>query len=221
MPATSSGVKRTFIAPRFSPTRSMRLVPGIAGRRARLIRHLAVEQREFALHRGDRVHRMGALDALGACLAEPEKTHLTLFDKPAHRADRVLDRHTRVDPLLVIEVDRIDPEPLEARLAGLLDIFGAAVDAARAAVLAEFGREYDVVAPPLGQGCQRPAKQLLVLAQPIGVRAVEKIDAKLDRPLQKWHRRVVVARPVGPGQRHAAEPDRRNLEPVAAEPAAL
>ncbi len=52
--------------------------------------------------------------------------------RPAgHRADRVLDRHIGVDAVLVIEVDDIDAEPLQAGLAGLLHIFGAAVDAVR------------------------------------------------------------------------------------------
>ena len=41
----------------------------VAGQLARLGRLLAVEQREFALHRGDRVDRMAAPDALGPRLA--------------------------------------------------------------------------------------------------------------------------------------------------------
>src|SRR5438105_2118092 len=109
------------------------------------------------------MHRMGAADALGPRLAQPQKTRLALLDQPAHRADRVLDGHRRIDPVLEIDIDGIDAEPLQARLARLLDIFGAAVDAAGAAILAEFGGEHDLVAPAL----QRAPEQLLILPKPI------------------------------------------------------
>src|SRR5437763_1136475 len=124
----------------------------IARRLARFLRLLAVEQRIFALHGGDRVYRMGTPDALGVCLAEPEMAHLALLDEAAHRADRVLDRHAGVDAVLVIEVDRVDAEPLQADLARLLHVFGAAVDAIGAAGLAglaEFGGDDDLVMQPL------------------------------------------------------------------------
>ena len=91
----------------------------ILDRLARLGRLLAIEQREFALHRGDRVDRMGPPEPLRPRLAEPDKPHLAALDEPAHRADRLLDRHVGIDPVLVIEVDHIEPEPLQARVAGL------------------------------------------------------------------------------------------------------
>ena len=81
-----------------------------------------VEQREFALHRGDRVGGVGPPDALRPGLAQPQKPDLALLDEPRHCADRLLDRHRRIDPVLVIEIDDIDAEPLQARLAGLGDI---------------------------------------------------------------------------------------------------
>src|SRR5438045_4766391 len=114
---------------------------------------------------------MSSADALRPGLAQAEMPDLALFDEPRHCADRILDRHRLIDPVLVIEIDDIDPEPLEARIACLRDIGGAAVDAvgaARLAGLAEFGRDHDAVAPAL----QCPAEQFLVLAPPIHVRAV-------------------------------------------------
>src|SRR5438128_1190730 len=119
---------------------------------------------------------MGAPDALGPGLAQAQKADLAVLDQPGHGADRLLDRHRRIDAVLIVEVDGFDAEPLEARLAGLSDIGGAAVDAvgaARPAGLAEFAGEHDAVAPAL----KRPAKQLLVLTPAIHVRAVEVIDA--------------------------------------------
>src|SRR6266849_4432826 len=105
---------------------------------------------------------MGAPDAFRPRLAQPEKAYLALFDEPRHRTHGLLDRHRRIDPVLIIEIDDIDPEPLQARLAGLGDIGGAAVDAvgpARAAGLTEFGGDHDAVAPAL----KCAAEQFLVL----------------------------------------------------------
>src|SRR5947207_776952 len=192
----------------------------IARRLARFLRLLTIEQRIFALYRSDRMHRMGTADALGVRLAEAEMAHLALLDEAAHRTDRVLDRHARIDAVLVVEVDRVDPEPLQAGLAGLLHVFGAAVDAVGAAGLAglaEFGGDDDLVRPAL----QRAAEQFLVVAPAIHVRAVEMIDAELDRAPEQGLGCLVVARSVGAGQGHAAEPDRQYLRPVLAQPPPL
>src|SRR5437764_6831961 len=160
---------------------------------------------------------LGAADALGVRLAKPEMAHLALLDETAHRADRVLDRHVGIDAVLVIEVDRIDAEALQAGLAGLLHISGAAVDAIGAAGLsglAELGGDDDFVALGPRELAQRAAKQFLVMAPAIHVRAVEMIDAELDGAPQQGLGRLVVARAVSAGQRHAAEPDRQYLRPV-------
>src|SRR5437868_1238182 len=171
----------------------------IARRLARFLRLLTIEQRIFALHGGDRVYRMGAPDALGVRLAEPEVAHLSLLDDAAHRADRVLDRHARVDAVLVVEVDRVDPQPLQAGLAGLLHIVGAAVDAVSAAGLAglaEFGGDDDIVRPAF----EGAAEQLLIVAPAIHIRAVEMINAELDRALEQGLGGLVVARAIGARQ---------------------
>ena len=110
----------------------------------------AVEQRILGLHRRDRMHRMGAPDALGPRLRQAEEAHLALLDQPRHRADGVLDGHVGIDPVLIVEVDHVDAEALEARLAGRLHVLGAPVDRIRAALaahLAELGRQHDAVAP--------------------------------------------------------------------------
>jgi hypothetical protein len=50
--------------------------------------------------------------------------NLSLSDEIRHRAHRVFDGRVRINPVLVIEVDRFDSEPLQARLAGLAHISG-------------------------------------------------------------------------------------------------
>ncbi len=166
------------------------------------------------------MHLVRGADALGARLAQPEMADLALLDEPAHRPNRVLDRHFWIDPMLVIEIDLVDAEPLQAGLAGLLDVGRAAVDTVGAAGLAgltELGRDDDLVAPAL----QGAAEQFLVVAPAIHVRAVEMIDAEVGRALQQRLGGLVVARAVGAGKRHAAEPNRQHLGSVAADPAPL
>src|SRR5439155_15746363 len=98
-----------------------------------------------------RVGLMGAADGIGAGLAQAEVAHLALLHEPRHGADRVLDRHSGVDAVDVIEVDRLDAEPLEARLAGDRHVIRLAVDAAalaaRPADVAELRGDEILVAP--------------------------------------------------------------------------
>ena len=51
----------------------------------------------------------------------------TLLDQVLHRAGDVFDCHVRVYPVLIEQVDDIDPEPLERALDGFLDMFRPAV----------------------------------------------------------------------------------------------
>jgi hypothetical protein len=54
---------------------------------------------------------------------------LALGDELGHRADGLLDRHLGVDAVLVVEVDRLDAEALQRRLAARADVLGVAADA--------------------------------------------------------------------------------------------
>jgi hypothetical protein len=150
--------------------------------------------------------------------AEAEEAHLPRPDQLGHRADRLLDRHVRVDAVLVIEVDRLDAEPLEARLAGRADIIGVAAHAEEAAVLAadvaELGGEEDLVAAA-GDGA---ADQLLVAADAVHVGGVEEGDAASSA----WWM-VAIDSASSPaavefGHAHAAEADRRDFGPSRPQP---
>jgi len=72
-----------------------------------------------------------APDGRGCRLTEAEIADLALLDQAFHGADRVLDRHRRVDAMLVVEVDHVDAEALEARVAGLDDVVGRPLTVAR------------------------------------------------------------------------------------------
>ena len=66
---------------------------------------LARPQRVLALHRGHRLHGVRAADRLRARLGQAEVPHLARRDQVLDGAGDVLDRHVRVDAVLVEEVD--------------------------------------------------------------------------------------------------------------------
>ena len=98
-------------------------------RRQDLRLRLPPPQRVLALEGRDRLDRVRAADRLHARLGQAEVLHLALPDQLLHRAGHVLDRHVRVDAVLVEQVDAVGPEPLERRLDDLPDVLGPAVQA--------------------------------------------------------------------------------------------
>jgi hypothetical protein len=84
----------------------------------------APPQRVLALHRGDRLRtdRSGLLAGV---------------DEVLDGARDVLDRHVRVDPVLIEQVDRLDPQPARRCPHGLLDVLGAAGQSDLVALLVE------------------------------------------------------------------------------------
>jgi hypothetical protein len=101
----------------------------LARRGERLLGLDAIEERILVLHRRDRVDLVRAADRLRARFRQAERAHLAGFHQALHRADRILDRHVRIDAVLVIEVDDVDAEALQARIARAQHIVGGAVDA--------------------------------------------------------------------------------------------
>src|SRR3954453_6503132 len=91
--------------------------PELAHGRQDLGLGIARPQRVLGLQRGDRVNGVGATDRLGRGLRQPEVAHLAGLAELLHRPDRFPNRHRLVDPVLVVEVDVVDPEPFERRVA--------------------------------------------------------------------------------------------------------
>ena len=65
------------------------------------------------------MHLVRAANGLGRRLGQAEMAHLALAHEVRHRADRLFDRHLRIDAMLIIQIDDIDPEPLQRRVARL------------------------------------------------------------------------------------------------------
>ena len=188
----------------------------LEGRQDLLLR-LAPPERVLALQGRDRLDGVGAADRLHACLGEAEVPDLARLDQLLHGTGHVLDRHLRVDAVLVEEVDRVRPEPLERGVDAAPDRLGATVKTGDLPVLvgeSELRGDHDLVA----DGLERLADELLIVERPVHLGGVEEGLAAFDsRPGQVDH-----LRPVGNGQvalahPHAAEPDCRDLELVDSE----
>src|SRR6185295_14267660 len=177
---------------------------------------LAVHQGVFVLHRGDRVHLVRAPDGRRRGLGERDGAHLALLDQALHRADRVLDRHGGVDTVLVVEVDDVDAQALQARLARLHDVLGLAVHALlalRVLGLAELGGDDHALAAAL----QRLAEQRLVVAPAVHVRGVGEIDALVERVVDDADRLVVAGVAIDARHGHEAQAEGGYLDAALAE----
>ena len=133
-----------------------------------------------------------------------------------HGADGFLDRDVGIDAVLVIQVDDVDAEALQAGLAGFDDILGAAVDAvglAGALGLAELRRHHHAVAAAF----QGATEHLLVMAPAVHVGGVEMVHAGVDGVADQVFRHRVVGGAVDAGQRHAAQADGRDGQAALAE----
>lgn len=169
-------------------------------------------ERIFALQRAHRMDGMRAPDVRGPRFGESEKPYLAFTYQRAHRVCDLLDRHARIDAVLVQQVDAVGPEPAERCLGHLPDMFGAAVDADGFSVAdgkTEFRGNHHGIAFSL----ESTADKVLVHEWSVHFRRIEEVHPKLDGAVNGGNRfRVVELLAVGLAHAHAAEAKRRNLE---------
>jgi hypothetical protein len=103
---------------------------------------------------------MGASDRLGACLAQAKMPDLAFFDQALHGSCDILDRHLRIDTMLIEQIDTVNAQATQRVLGDLANVGGPAVETVRSRfeVVAEFGGDYDIVPQEL----QRLADQFLI-----------------------------------------------------------
>jgi len=65
------------------------------------------------LDRGDWLHSVCAADGLGSWFGKTEVLYLALLDEVLHCACNFFDWHARIDPVLIEEIDSLDPQSLE------------------------------------------------------------------------------------------------------------
>ena len=153
---------------------------------------------------------MGTANGLGTSLAQAERANFAFPDQLRHGADRILNGHGRIDPVLVVEIDDLDAQALEARLACAQDVFGPAIGdlAAPPAKVAELGRQNHLGATLL----DRLADEFFIMAEAVHVGGVEQRNAAIQGLMDQSYAVLIAARAVDAGERHAAQPDRRDFD---------
>ena len=79
---------------------------------------------------------MGPAQRSRAGLGQTQVADLAGLHQVGHGADGVLDRHVRIDAVLIQQVDVVGAEALQGRLDDFLDVLGPAVGAGGLAVRA-------------------------------------------------------------------------------------
>src|SRR5215469_2738890 len=187
--------------------------PQLAARRQNFVFGVARPQRVFGLQRRNRMDLRRAPQRFRCRLRQSDEPHLSFLHQPGHRAHRLLDRRIGIDPVLVIQVNRLHAKPAQTGVAALAHIFRLATHAARVWIIRiphdpEFRRQHNFFALP----ANRFPNQFLILERPVNVRRVEKIDSQLERPVNRRDRFLVVARAIKLRHPHTAEPNLRNRE---------
>ena len=114
----------------------------------RLLR-LSPPEGVFTLESHNPLHGVGATDRLHACFGQPEVLDLAFANQVLHRTRDILDRHIRVDAMLIEEIDSVGFETRERCVSHFADMRRAAVEARLFAVLElepELGRNHHVIA---------------------------------------------------------------------------
>ena len=198
----------------------------LAARGQHLLLDVPAPQRVFRFERRDRVHLVRAPDRLSARFRKREKAHFAALDEPRHRADRLFDRHRRIDAVQAVDVDVIDTEAFQALVAGLRHVIGMAAGERPAGRLATAPGEREIAElgpdeEALATAFDGLPDQLLVHAIAVGVGGDEKVHAQLERAVDRRQRLLVVGLAVADRHAHAAEPERGNFGTVATELACL
>ena len=146
---------------------------------------------------------MGPADGVGAGFGQADVADLALGHQLGERADGVLDGCVRVDPVLVVQVDVVDAEPLEGSLEGGADVGRAAVEVAGAAAgvgdHAELGGQHHLVAP----SADGPADELLVGERAVDLGGVDQGHPEVERSVDGADGLGVVGARAGVGGGHA------------------
>jgi len=110
----------------------------------------------------------------------------------------------------VVQVEVVDAEPGQRRLAVAADAVGAGIDV-HAVLVADdpdLAGQHHLVA----SAGDRPTDQFLVVAGAVAHRGVQQGDADLDRAVHGGDGLLVVGRAIGLGHAHAAQADRGHGE---------
>ena len=153
---------------------------------------------------------MRATDGFHACFRKAEVLHLALLNQVLHRSCYILDRHIRVNAVLIEQIDDVGLEPLERALDCFLDVLWPAIEGIPlASVLrirrpAELGCDHHLIA----EWSEGFAHEFFVGEWTVDFGGIEKCDAAFDRrPNQRDPLLLVDRWTVAKAQPHAAQPN--------------
>ena len=167
----------------------------------------AAHQRVLDLQRGDRVHRVRPADGVRPHLGQPDVPDVPGLDHLGDGPDGVLDRHLRVQPGRLVQVDVVGAEPgqrvgqrvLRHGRAGVVPDEGAR----RVPLPAEL--HLDEHALPADPAAQRVAQQQLVVAHAVEVAGVQQRDPGVQGGMDRGDALLVVGLAVDARHAHQAE----------------
>ena len=167
---------------------------------------IAAKQRVLSLQRGDRVDLRGPAQSIRCRFAEADVADLAFLNECGHGSDGFLDRSRGIDAMLVVEIDGLDAEPLQAAFASRPYVFGLAADTTVHRIReitddAEFGRDLELMPMMLDS----LADQDLVRVRAIHIGGVKKRDAQFERAMDSRDGLLLVARSVEFRHPHTAE----------------
>src|SRR5208283_3178801 len=173
-------------------------------------------QRVFALEGRERLNGMGATNGFHAGFRKAEVLHLACLNQFLHRSRDVFDGHVRVNPMLIKQINRLEPEPLERAFDGLFDVLGPAVQARRTGpriaateVESELGGDHHFSA----ERREGFADEFFVGVWAVNFSSVEECDAAFHGcPKQRRHLLLVFGWTVGKAHSHATQPDGRDFQ---------
>lgn len=175
------------------------------GRQHAVVLHIPGEQGVLRLECGQRMHRVGPADQIGARLRDTDVTHLARPHHLAHRADALLDGDVRVDAVQVVQIDDIHAEVPQGAVHRPVRVRGAAVVTMGRAVVVELGGELggdrDLVTPR----AQGASDQFLVLERAVCLGRVDMRDPDVDGPVERGDGLLLVPGAVPDAHAHRAQ----------------
>ena len=147
---------------------------------------------------------MGTANALNTGLRHAEVLHLALRDEILHSARDFFDGDTRIDAMLIEQIDHICAQALQCRLRYFADALRPAVHAHGGLAFnkAELGGDDDLVP----KGSERLAQEFFVQVGAIGLRGVEESNpALICGPDQLEGLLLLCCRTVAVAETHATQ----------------
>src|ERR1051326_2747973 len=124
------------------------------------------------------MHFVRAANGFGRGLRETEIANFSLAYQIGHGPDRLFDRYSFIDAVLVVEINHLDAQPLQAAVACLLYVFWTAIHA--------------LVAPAF----ERSADQFFIFAGTVHIGCVQKRTAEFNGAMNGGNGLIVVASAV-------------------------